>query len=334
MKESDKEKIKLENSDTSDIEKELNKKFGEGTVVRKSLKIDVIPTGSFSLDRALGIGGLPVGRIVEIFGPESGGKTTLALSIVAQIQKSNGNVGYIDAEQALDPNYAKSLGVKFSDMILTQPSIAEDALNIMLMMIQSRKFRVVILDSTASMTTRSELEGDIGDHSMAVKARLMSQALRLINHAAAETGTIAIFINQVRENIGVTWGSKETTPGGRAVRFAASVRIDVRRMSTLKENDIPVGILVKAKVVKNKVAPPYKEAEYYLIFGKGISVPMDVFNTALSEDVIKKDGNTYYFGEEKIGVGIKKCTEELENNKKLMDDIIEKIRVKDAESSK
>lgn len=313
--------------------KEVNEDFEEGMIVTEPIKIDSISTGSFSLDRALGIGGLPKGRIVEIFGLESSGKTSLALSVIAQVQKAGGRAGYIDAEQALDPNFAKILGVKFEDVVLSQPKIAEDALKLMLKMMESGLFQIIVLDSTAAILPRSEMEGEIGDNSIAVKARLMKQAMRKMDDACAKTNTLVIFINHITYKIGGFPGSNpETTPGGGAVKFAASVRIGVRRKGILKDsNDNPIGIEIKAKVVKNKVAAPYKEAIYHIYFDKGISVGADIFNTALKEKIIIKEGNTYYLGseskKEKIGVGQQKCYTEIENNEELKNKIIEKLKI-------
>lgn len=317
---------KDDKKEIAELFKNLDKNFGAGTVVTEPIKIEAIPTGAFSLDRALGIGGLPMGKIVEIFGPESGGKTSLALNVVAQVQKLGGRAAYIDVEQALNPKWAEILGVKFNDIALTQPQIGEDALNILVQMAESNKFDLIVLDSVASLMPKAEYEGNIGDQTMALLARLMAQALRKIDKVCSKTNTTVIFINQIREKVGVVWGSKETTPGGRALKFAASVRIDIRKAAMVKDGENIIGIEIKADVRKNKVGQPYKIANYYLLFDKGISLPWDIFKTAVSEQIITKEGNTYSFGDKKIGVGEKKSVSEIENNKELQEEIINKLK--------
>lgn len=326
---------KEEEQELDDILLLINREFGERSVVRltdsTALKVDAIPTGSFSLDTALGVGGLPKGRIVEIYGPEAGGKTTLALSVIAQAQKTGGLAAFIDIECSFDPQYAETLGVNLSKLAIHQPNTtensAEEALNIAERLMRTKKFDVVVIDSVAALEPKTEMEGDIGIQTMGLKARLMSQAMRKLAPLALRTNTLLIFINQVRMKLGqVAWGNPETTPGGNALKFHSSVRIDIRRISTLKEGDESIGIAVRAKVTKNKVAAPYRQAEFYLIFGKGISYEADVFNTALLKGAVIKTGNTYYFDKEKLGVGVKGAIAGLETNKELVTLIIKKIK--------
>ncbi len=316
-----------QNKDLESLIESLQSKFGEGSIMKldekkSALKVEAISTGSFSLDAALGVGGLPKGRIVEIFGPEMSGKTTLALSVIAQSQKRGGKCAFIDAEHALDPEYAKRIGVKTSELLISQPDSGEEALQILENLVNSGLIEVVVVDSVAALTPRAELEGEIGDQHIGLQARLMSQALRKLTAIAAKHGTIIIFINQLRSQIGtVMWGNPETTPGGRALKFYASVRIDIRRVAQIKKGEEIIGNRVKAKIAKNKVAPPFKVAEFDILYGQGISYAADLINTGLKHGVITKSGNTLFFKEEKLGVGLEAARKRLEEDKKLSKEI-------------
>lgn len=312
----------------------LREKYGEGAVMRlgeaRRVDVAVIPTGSFSLDLALGVGGLPRGRIIEIFGTEGGGKTTLALNVVAQAQKQGGKAAFIDAEHALDPEYAARLGVKINDLLISQPDNGEEALNILESLVRSEMISVVVVDSVAALTPRAEIEGEMGAQFIGLQARMMSQALRKLTAIAAKTQTLIIFINQIRMQIGVFFGNPETTPGGRALKFYASVRIDIRRIAQIKKGEEIVGGRTKAKVVKNKVAPPFKLAEFDIMYGKGISYEGDVLNTALKYGVVAKSGASYSFGGEKLGSGFEAAREKLKEDKKLQNaikaEVMQKMR--------
>lgn len=306
----------------------LQDKYGEGAIMKlgdaKKVNVDVVPTGSFSLDLALGVGGLPRGRIIEIFGPESSGKTTLALNVIAQAQKKDGKVAFIDAEHAMDPDYAAKLGVKVKDLLISQPDSGEDALNILESLVKSNIIDVVVVDSVAALTPRAEIEGEMGAHHVGLQARMMSQALRKLTAISAKSNTMIIFINQLREKIGIMFGNPETTPGGRALKFYSSVRIDVRRIAQVKKGEAVVGNRVKAKVVKNKVAAPFREAEFDIMFGEGISYEADVLNAALKYGVVTKSGATYSMEGQKLGFGFDKTAEMLKEDKKLLADMKKK----------
>lgn len=291
---------------------QIEKSYGKGSIMRlgaeSRLDVQVVPTGSLSLDVALGVGGVPKGRITEIYGPESGGKTTLALAIVAQSQKAGGTCAFIDAEHALDPVYARALGVNTDELLVSQPDNGEQALEIMELLVRSGAVDVIVVDSVAALTPKAEIEGDMGAMQPGLQARLMSQALRKLTGILSKTGTAAIFINQVREKIGVMYGNPETTTGGRALKFYASVRLDVRRIGQpVKNGDEAVANTVKIKTVKNKVAPPFKEVELTLIYGKGFDQLTDLVTLATEMDIIKKAGSFYSYGTDRIGQGKEKA---------------------------
>jgi len=278
------------------------------------------------LDLALGVGGLPIGRIVEIYGPESSGKSTMALHVIAEVQKKGGKVAYIDAEHAMDPDYAKKLGVKIEDLLISQPDCGEDALNILESLVRSGIISAVIIDSVAALTPRAEIEGEMGAQFIGLQARMMSQALRKITALADRSKTLIVFINQLRDKIGMMgYGEPTTTPGGRALKFYASVRIDLRRIAQIKKGEEVVGNRTRAKVAKNKVAPPFKIAEFDIMYGEGISYEGDVLNMGIKSGVVKKTGNTYSFEDEKLGVGLEACREKLKQDKKLLGEIKKKV---------
>ena len=310
--------------------KGIQAKYGEGAIMKlgeaRRVDIDAVPTGSLSLDMALGVGGVPRGRVIEIFGPESSGKTTLALNIVAQAQKKGGLCAFVDAEHALDPEYAKKLGVKIDDLLIAQPDTGEQALEIVESLVRSASIDVVVIDSVAALTPRAEIEGDMGQAHIGLQARLMSQALRKLTALVAKTNTIVIFINQIRMQIGMMFGNPETTPGGKALKFYASVRIDVRRLAQIKKGEESIGNRVKAKVVKNKVAPPFKVAEFDIMFGEGISYDGDVLNLALKYELAKKSGNTFSYDAHKLGVGYENARNFLKENPKITQELVKKIK--------
>ncbi len=312
-----------------DLLADLKSKFGEGSIMKlgdtRKVNVDAISTGSFSLDIALGVGGLPKGRIVEIYGPESSGKTTLALHVVAQSQKKGGRAAYIDAEHAMDPDYAKRLGVKTDELIISQPDNGEEALNILESLVRSRAIDIVVVDSVAALTPRAEIEGEMGAFHVGLQARMMSQALRKLTAITSQSQTLIIFINQLREKIGIMFGNPETTPGGRALKFYASVRLDVRRIAQVKKGEEIIGSQVKVKVAKNKVAPPFKVAEFMIMWGEGISYEADVLTAAIKYGVVKKAGASLSFGDTKLAVGFDNAKNFLKENPKLLKEIKDQI---------
>ena len=317
----------------SQIEDTLNQirtKFGDESIMmlgeKPHVDIDAIHTGSIGLDAALGVGGLPKGRIIEIFGPESSGKTTLALHVVAEAQKKGGICAYIDAEHAMDPEYASKLGVNINDLLISQPDTGEQGLEITESLVRSGKVTVVVIDSVAALTPKDEIEGDMGASHMGKQARLMSQALRKLTAIVAKSGTMVIFINQIRMQIGVMFGNPETTPGGKALKFYASVRIDIRRIAQIKKGEEIVGGRVRVKVVKNKVAAPFKQTEFDLIYNEGISMEGEMIALGEKMGIISKSGTSYAYGDIKLGRGYDATRTFLKEDKKLKDEILEKIR--------
>lgn len=311
---------------------EIEKKFGKGAIMRfgddgPSLEVEAIPTGSLALDAALGIGGVPRGRIVEIYGPESSGKTTLSLEILAEAQAMGGVVAFIDAEHALDPGYAARIGVDIDEVLISQPDTGEQALEICDMLVRSGAIDVVVVDSVAALTPRAEIEGEIGDSTVGLQARLMSQALRKLAGSLSKSNTTCIFINQLREKIGVMFGNPETTPGGRALKFFSSVRMDIRRIDSIKNKDEVIGNRVRVKVVKNKVAPPFKQAEFDIMYGQGISKEGSILDMAVAYDIVNKSGAWYTYEGERLGQGREAAKEFLASNPDLMDEIDHKVRV-------
>lgn len=315
---------------------EIEKKFGKGAIMRygddgPDYEVDVIPTGALSLDVALGVGGVPRGRIIEIYGPESSGKTTLALEILAEAQALGGVVAFIDAEHALDPGYAARIGVDIDEVLISQPDTGEQALEICDMLVRSGAIDAVVIDSVAALTPKAELEGEIGDSSVGLQARLMSQALRKLAASLSKSNTTCIFINQLREKIGVMYGNPETTPGGRALKFYASIRMDIRRIDTIKVDGESVGNRVRVKVVKNKVAAPFKQAEFDIMYGTGISKEGCVLDMGVSEGIVTKSGAWYTYeteeGSERLGQGREAAKTFLSTNPDLMDEIEHKVRV-------
>lgn len=312
---------------------QIEKQYGKGSVMKlgdqsANMGIDVVPTGSLSLDLALGLGGMPRGRIIEIYGPESSGKTTVALHVVAEVQKMGGIAGFIDAEHALDPTYAAHIGVDIDNLYISQPDNGEQALEITETMVRSGAVDVIIVDSVAALVPKAEIDGEMGDSHVGLHARLMSQALRKLTGIISKSNCVVIFINQLREKVGVMFGNPETTTGGRALKFYASVRLDVRRIETLKVGGEVVGNRTRVKVVKNKVAPPFKEAEFDIMFGKGISKEGDILDLAVLHDIINKAGAWYSYNGEKIGQGRENTKLYLANNPEVMEEIEQQVRNK------
>ena len=310
---------------------QIEKQFGKGSVMKlgdsgKNMNVQTVPTGSLSLDIALGLGGVPRGRIIEIYGPESSGKTTVALHMVAEVQKRGGIAGFVDAEHALDPAYAKNIGVDIDELYISQPDNGEQALEITETMVRSGAMDIIIVDSVAALVPKAEIEGDMGDSHMGLQARLMSQALRKLTGVVSKSNCIVIFINQLREKIGVMFGNPETTTGGRALKFYSSVRMDVRRIETLKQSGEMVGNRTRVKIVKNKIAPPFKEAEFDIMFGKGISKEGDILDLAVKCDLVSKSGAWFAYNGDKIGQGRENAKTYLSEHPEIMEELEQNIR--------
>ena len=329
-------KTNTENNDRdkilSQVLSDIEKQFGKGAVMKlgseSHLEVDAVPSGSLSLDIALGIGGYPKGRIIEIFGPESSGKTTFALHAIAEVQKKGGRAAFIDAEHALDPVYAKNLGVNIDELLLSQPDTGEQALEICDALVKSGAINIVVIDSVAALVPQAEIEGEMGDNHVGLQARLMSQALRKLSGTIAKTNTIAIFINQLREKVGVLFGNPETTTGGRALKFYSTIRLDVRRTEQIKMGENVIGSYTKVKVVKNKVAPPFKSANIEILYGTGVSKEGEIVDLAAEDGLLEKSGSWYSYNGEKIGQGRETVKALLKENKKLANELENKIREK------
>ncbi len=314
---------------TEEAISQIRSKFGDGSIMRlgdaKKMLVDAIPTGCLSLDLALGIGGVPRGRVIEIYGPESSGKTTLAQHIIAEVQKLGGLAAFVDAEHALDPAYAEKIGVKINDMLISQPDTGEQALDIVETLVRSGAVDVIVVDSVAALVPKAEIEGEMGDSHMGLQARLMSQALRKLTGIVSKTKTCVIFINQIRMKIGVVFGNPETTTGGTALKFYASMRIEVRRSAQLKKEDKVIGNQVNVKIVKNKVAPPFRTTQFEIMYNEGISLSGDMLDTGVLYGIIAKNGNSYAFNGDKLGVGRETAKAFLRENPKLMKQIREAV---------
>ncbi|MEK7609006.1 MAG: recombinase RecA [Patescibacteria group bacterium] len=335
-KKSIEDKSDLGNKALQETVKEIKERFGEGSIMvlgqAQKVDVDAIPTGAISLDLALGVGGIPKGRIVEIYGPESSGKTTLTLHVVAEAQRRGGLAAFIDAEHALDPDYARKIGVNIDNLLISQPDNGEQALDIMEALVKSGRVAVIVIDSVAALTPQAEIEGEMGDMQMGLQARLMSKALRKVTNLAAKTGTTVIFTNQIRMKLGIMFGNPETTPGGNALKFFSSVRMDIRRIAQLKNKDEIVGNRVRVKVVKNKVAAPFKQAEFDIMYNQGVASLADVLQTGVRLGVLNKSGAWFQFGAEKIGQGTEASVSYLKENPKVFADIVGGIKKKAAES--
>ena len=310
---------------------QIERQFGKGSIMKmgdftERMAFEVISTGSIALDLALGVGGLPRGRVVEIYGPESSGKTTLALHVIAEAQRGGGTAAFVDVEHALDPTYAKALGIDLDNLLVSQPDTGEQALDIAEMLVRSNAVDVVVVDSVAALVTKAELEGDMGDAHVGLQARLMSQALRKLTSAISRSKCVMIFINQLREKVGVMFGSPETTSGGRALKFYASVRLDVRKLEQIKVGQDVVGTRTRVKVVKNKVAPPFRQAEFDITYGRGISKMGSIIDVALERNIVGKSGSWYTYGDQRIGQGRENAKSYLEEHTDVADEIATKIR--------
>lgn len=319
-KESEKEVKAVDN-----VVNEIKERFGEGAIMTMreihAVDVDVVPTGSIAMDLALGVGGMPRGRIIEIYGAESSGKTTLSLHVIAEAQKKGGACAFVDAEHAMDPDYAKRIGVNVNDLLISQPDSGEQALQIVETLVKSEKIAVIVVDSVAALTPRVEIEGEIGDQHMGLQARLMSQACRKLSAISAKTNTMIIFLNQTRMKIGMVFGNPETTPGGLALKFYASVRINLTRTAQIKSGDEIIGNRVKAKIVKNKVAAPFKTAEFDIYYNEGISKSADVLRVGLASGIVRQTGNTFMFGDRKLGVGVEAAKNAIKEDKALLKEI-------------
>ncbi len=332
------EKVKNENTKVSEEKQkaleaalgQIEKQFGKGSVMKlgefKAMNVEAIPTGALSLDIALGIGGIPKGRIIEVYGPESSGKTTLALHMIAEAQKLGGEAAFIDAEHALDPVYAKHLGVDIDNLIVSQPDTGEQALEIAEALVRSGAIDIIVVDSVAALVPKAEIDGDMGDAHVGLQARLMSQALRKLAGVINKSNSVIVFINQLREKVGVMFGNPETTPGGRALKFYASVRLDIRKIENIKQDGEVVGNRVRVKVVKNKVAPPFREAEFDIVYGKGISKSGNILDLGINLGLVEKSGSWFGYNGTRIGQGRENAKKYLEENPEVMKEIEEKIR--------
>lgn len=321
---------------------QIKERFGDGSIMRlgeaKRMEVEAVSTGCLSLDIALGVGGVPKGRVIEIFGPEASGKTTLAQHIVAEFQKIGGIAAFVDAEHALDPDYAKKIGVNIKDLLISQPDTGEQALEIVEALVRSNGIDVIVIDSVAALTPKAEIEGEMGDSHMGLQARLMSQALRKLAAIVSKSNTTVIFINQIRQRIGIFFGNPETTTGGNALKFYSSVRIEVRRAAQIKMAEKIIGNRVKAKIVKNKVAPPFQTCEFDIMYDEGISIPGDALDTGVVYGIIAKSGNTYTFGEEKLGIGRENVKQFLRDNPKIIAEVrkqvLQKVKAGDSPDKK
>jgi len=326
---------KAEKGDLTEAVEEIKQRFGEGAIMKlkdaKPVDVDVIPTGSISLDLALGVKGIPRGRVIEIFGPESSGKTTLALHIIKEAQKKGGIGAFIDVEHALDPDYAKRIGVNVEELLISQPDSGEEALQIVETLVRSGEVDVIVVDSVAALAPKAEIAGEMGEFQIGLQARLMSSALRKLSAVVAKTKTVVVFLNQTRMKIGVMFGNPETTPGGLALKFYASVRINLKRIAQIKKGEQIIGSRIKAKIDKNKVAPPFKVVEFDILYNEGISLAGDILNMGLKYNIIKKQGNTFIYKDKKLGVGIEPARKFLNDNPNLMEEIKQEIFKKSEE---
>ncbi len=310
---------------------QIERSFGKGSIMRlgdnQVLEIEVIPTGSLGLDYALGIGGIPRGRVSEIYGPESSGKTTMALHFIAEAQKAGGTAAFIDAEHALDANYARALGVDTDNLLVSQPDTGEQALEICETLVRSGAIDIIVIDSVAALTPKAEIEGDMGDSHMGLQARLMSQALRKLTGVLSKSKTSLVFINQIRMKIGVMFGSPETTTGGNALKFYSSIRMDIRRIATIKDNNEPIGNRTRIRVIKNKMAPPFREAEFDIVYGKGVSLVGELLDKAVDCDIVDKSGSWFSYGAERLGQGREKSKLFLEEHPEIADEIMGRVKI-------
>ncbi|HOW13121.1 MAG TPA: recombinase RecA [Candidatus Pacearchaeota archaeon] len=326
---------KAEKGDLTEAVEEIKQRFGEGAIMKlkdaKPVDVDVIPTGSISLDLALGVKGIPRGRVIEIFGPESSGKTTLALHIIKEAQKKGGIGAFIDVEHALDPDYAKRIGVNVEELLISQPDSGEEALQIVETLVRSGEVDVIVVDSVAALAPKAEIAGEMGEFQIGLQARLMSSALRKLSAVVAKTKTVVVFLNQTRMKIGVMFGNPETTPGGLALKFYASVRINLKRIAQIKKGEQIIGSRIKAKIDKNKVAPPFKVVEFDILYNEGISLAGDILNMGLKYNIIKKQGNTFIYKDKKLGVGLEPARKFLNDNSNLMEEIKQEIFKKSEE---